>query len=134
MAVLANPKHERFAQAIAKGKSQADAYVEAGYKAIPITAKVNGCKLLTNANIKARVKELQEHAAEKTEITIASLSQELMRVAQKAERIDEPSGLSVWRLAIMDLAKLNGLIPDGKKSGDEDKTVRIVAHGGLPSD
>jgi len=133
VAVLQNIRHERFAQAIGQGKSQADAYVEAGYKAIPVTAKVNGCKLLTNANIKARVKEIQERAAERTEITISSLSQELLKVAKKAERIDEPSGLSVWRLTIMDLAKLNGLITDGKKPSDEDKTTNIITHGGLPS-
>ncbi len=31
MSVLRNPRHERFAQALAKGLSQADAYEEAGF-------------------------------------------------------------------------------------------------------
>jgi phage terminase small subunit len=32
MSALDNPKHERFAQELAKGKSQVEAYAEAGYK------------------------------------------------------------------------------------------------------
>lgn len=33
MTVLPNARHESFAQALAKGKSAAEAYMEAGYKA-----------------------------------------------------------------------------------------------------
>ena len=33
MPILANPKHEAFAQGLARGSSAAAAYVEAGYKA-----------------------------------------------------------------------------------------------------
>ena len=32
MGILANPRHERFAQALAKGKTATEAYVEAGYE------------------------------------------------------------------------------------------------------
>ena len=32
MPVLRNPRHEKFAQALAKGKTATEAYVEAGYK------------------------------------------------------------------------------------------------------
>ena len=33
MAILTNPRHEAFAQALARGLSASAAYVEAGYKA-----------------------------------------------------------------------------------------------------
>lgn len=66
MPVLPDPKHEAFAQAIARGLNQSDAYKAAGYKAKGDSVKVNASRLLTNANICCRVKELQEKAAEKT--------------------------------------------------------------------
>jgi len=63
VAVLANAKHERFAQGIAKGKTQADAYIAAGYKATQSTANSNGARLMANASVKARVEEIKVKAA-----------------------------------------------------------------------
>jgi phage terminase small subunit len=54
MPVLRNPKHERFAQEIAKGKSAADAYVLAGYK----PSRPNASHLQHDHNVAQRVAEI----------------------------------------------------------------------------
>ncbi len=54
MPVLPNPKHERFAQELAKGTTAGDAYVLAGFK----PNRHNGATLARKQHIKARVSEL----------------------------------------------------------------------------
>ena len=67
MPVLQNSRHERFAQEIMKGRFQCDAYRAAGYQVKDdATARANASRLLTNANIRDRIIELNTKAAEKT--------------------------------------------------------------------
>ena len=54
MPVLANNKHERFAQALFKGKSAADAYTEAGFK----PNRANASVLKHKQNIVTRLAEI----------------------------------------------------------------------------
>jgi hypothetical protein len=61
MPLLPDPKHEAYAQGLAKGKSQTEAYKLAGYKGDRTAAS----RLSTNVNIQARVQELQSIAANK---------------------------------------------------------------------
>lgn len=61
MPALKDPKHEAFAQHVAKGMSQQDAYKAAGYKGDRTAAS----RLSTNVNIGQRIAELTEKAAEK---------------------------------------------------------------------
>jgi phage terminase small subunit len=56
MPTLANPRHESFAQALARGMSAAAAYVEAGYKA----NTGNASTLKADQSISQRVAELQD--------------------------------------------------------------------------
>ncbi|MGY3608347.1 MULTISPECIES: terminase small subunit [unclassified Bradyrhizobium] len=56
MPILKNPKHERVAQELAKGRSAAQAYIEAGYKA----NRHNASALARTQPIKTRVSELLE--------------------------------------------------------------------------
>jgi hypothetical protein len=59
---------------------------------------------------------VQAHrAAEKTVVTLASLTEDLVRIAKAAEALADASGLSVARAARTDIAKLNGLIVDRKE-------------------
>lgn len=76
MTVLANPKHEKFAQELAKGKSQADAYVAAGYKA----NDGNAATLKGKQRIEERVAELVGNAAKKAEVTIERVISELAKI------------------------------------------------------
>lgn len=108
MPALKNAKHERFAQELAKGKNQADAYAEAGYA----PSEPHASRLASNGKVAARVAEIQERAAIRTEISVASITDRLLKIAAKGEATDEAPMLSVARASLMDAAKLNGLIVD----------------------
>jgi Terminase small subunit len=73
MAPLKNPRHEKFTQALAEGRSAHQAYIDAGYK----PCRQNAARLTTKDDIKARLTELQEAAAKDNAITIQSICTEL---------------------------------------------------------
>lgn len=69
MAILDNPRHELFAQGLAKGKPQRDAYLDAGFQ--PSSDEVaDACasRLAKDDDISERVKEMQDKAARKIEL------------------------------------------------------------------
>lgn len=117
MPILKSAKHEAFAQEIAKGRPASQAYAEI-YKtkggARSGTARVEGSKLLAKPNVAARVLELKEMGAKRTAVTIESITNNLMRIGGKAEKLAKGGalGLSVARASQMDVAKLNGLVVD----------------------
>ena len=76
MPVLPNPKHEIFASELAKGASQKDAYETAGYE----PSEPHASRLASNGKVLARVAELQGNVAERTEVTIESLTREAEQV------------------------------------------------------
>lgn len=121
MPALSNAKHERFAQERSKGISADEAYVAAGYK----RNDSNAARLNGNERVAGRVAEILERAAVRSEITVAGITERLMNIAAVAEQTgidkDEETGavtrssskhLSVARAALMDAAKLNGLVTD----------------------
>lgn len=110
MPVLANSKHELFAEGVASGKSQTQAYIDAGYSAKG--ADVNAVRLIGKDRVAARIQELKERVAKRVEITQADIIQSLLRIAGKGEGLGEASGLSVARASYMDAAKLAGLVVD----------------------
>lgn len=69
--VLENPKHERFAQELAKGKTATEAYVLVGYK----DNDGNASKMA--AKVQDRVKEITGKAADKAGVTIERVLSEL---------------------------------------------------------
>src|SRR5260370_10147907 len=69
MPILSHTKHEQFAQSVAKGISATAAYISAGYSKAGAAASAS--RLMTNANVLARIKELKTATAasvEKVEI------------------------------------------------------------------
>ena len=122
MPALSNPKHERFALALAKGMSQAEAYADAGYK----PSEPNASRLTRNDKVQARVSELQERAADKAVITVATITERLLAIATKAERKNEAPMLQVARASLMDAAKLNGLVID--KADNTNSAVLTVSY------
>ena len=91
MPILPNPKHENFAQALARGSSAAAAYVEAGYK----ENRHNAAILARKQHILSRVGELQEEqlaihqqataeAAARAKVTLESLIAEAEAARSKA--------------------------------------------------
>jgi phage terminase small subunit len=72
-------QHKRFCRAIAKGKNSTQAAIAAGYS--KKTAVKQGSRLLTNADIKAYVKELQDKGAKKFDISQEQILRELYAIA-----------------------------------------------------
>jgi len=78
LSVLKNARHEKFAQLVAtKGKSAAEAYRLAGYKADRGAAT----RLSANVSVKARILELKERSAERAEIDAERVLRELALIA-----------------------------------------------------
>jgi hypothetical protein len=114
MAVLKNPRHEAFAQALVRGTSAAAAYVEAGYK--PNAG--NACTLKSHQSISKRVLELQEEqvaihqqataeAVANTKVTIESLIAEAEAARVKA--MAKKGGAAAAVSALTAKAKLAGM-------------------------
>lgn len=87
MPALANPRHERFAQELAKGRTATDAYEIAGYK----PNDGNAATLKGNQRISDRVAELQNAASMRVEVTLASLLSELDEARELAMQIEQPA-------------------------------------------
>ena len=121
MPALKNPRHEAFARAIFIGLIQPDlhpthghAYNAAGYRAIGAgeaggSAEVNASRLLKNAKIFDRVKELQQEAAELTKETAEKCVQELNQLRKDAHS-NKAYGAAV--AAVMGKVKILNLIVD----------------------
>jgi hypothetical protein len=63
------PRHEAFVQLVAKGESWTDAFEHAGF----VRSSKNAARLAGRADVKARLAELQERAAEKAVISAADI-------------------------------------------------------------
>jgi hypothetical protein len=101
--LLKNPRHEKFALALAEGKSATDAYALAGYK----PCRQNAHRMTTKDDIQARLAEIQGAAAKASEVTIESLLSELEAARAKATDLDQ---LSAAVRAIEAKAKVSGLL------------------------
>lgn len=105
MPVLSNPKHEAYAQALAKGKTQTEAYEAAGYKGDRTAAS----RLATNVNVQSRVAELQSRAAAKAVVTIEDIARQLDEDREFARSVGSAAASVA---ATMGKAKVLGLIVD----------------------
>jgi membrane-associated protease RseP (regulator of RpoE activity) len=106
--VLDNQRHELFAQGLAQGKPASQAYVEAGYA----FSEPNASRLTRNEKVVERVAELKARAAAGVQITVANITERLLKIAEKGEGSNDAPLLAVARASLMDAAKLNGLIID----------------------
>jgi phage terminase small subunit len=100
---LQNPRHERFAQELAIGKSADTAYVLAGYK----ENRSNAARLGADRDIQARVAEIQSMGAQLAAITVEALIAEAEAARTKA--MAEKGGANAAVAAITAKAKLAGL-------------------------
>ncbi|MFZ3251722.1 MAG: terminase small subunit, partial [Pseudolabrys sp.] len=110
MPTLKNSRHELFAQEIAKGRSQREAYRAAGYLTKSDDATdANASRLLSNAKVANRIRELQTEAANSTEVTVSSLIAE----AERARALAEGKGQANAMVGAITLkARLAGLLVD----------------------
>ena len=103
------PRQEVFCDLIVEGRSQKDAYIDAGYTARGNAAEVEASKMVRLPKVADRLAELQAKAARRSEITVDSLVAELDEMFHLAVECESPSaGVA----AVMGKAKLLGLIID----------------------
>jgi phage terminase small subunit len=110
MPTLANPRHEIFAQELAKGKTADEAYQLAGY------AKNNGncIRLKGNERIKVRIVELLEQGAVRTLITVETLTQMFLEDRALARKLGQAAAA---KGATDSLAKLHGFYIERSERG-----------------
>lgn len=106
MAPLSNQRWEAFARTVARGEPASRAYSEA-YGVGNHAAEANGCRLMRNDRVAARIAELRERAALRTEKTVASLVRDLDDAIEFAKACSNPAAVVQ---AIVAQAKLLGLM------------------------
>jgi phage terminase small subunit len=98
MPLLKNARHEHFAQLVAGGKDQTDAYVAAGFS--KNGAAPSACRLLRDANVCSRIAELRkaveeparERAIEKAAVSKAWVLDKLTKVVDMGMAIGTVTG------------------------------------------
>lgn len=116
MSALANARHEKFAQELAKGKSQVDAYEAAGYK----PDRGAATRLSANVSVIARLDELQDKAAEKAVVTAADIANQLDEDRKFAKEVGSAAAMVS---ATMGKAKVLGLIIEKRDLTSSDGTM-----------
>jgi len=93
------PKQEKFAQLVADGRTQADAY-RIAYNCTKINESqiVNASKLMSNANISQRVRELKEKLSNKSLWTREESVQVLKEVIEEGRAGDKTSAVKELNL------------------------------------
>lgn len=116
------PKQEAFAQAVASGMSQSDAYraaytVREGTKPESINQKAS--QIMAEVKVRSRVEELRKPVVEAAQITLASHLERLKALSAAAEASNQYS------------AAIKAEVARGKASGlYVDKTELTGANGG----
>ena len=111
MPPLPNPRHEKFAKAVAKGKPKYKAYAEAGYS----EDRGNATRLMTtNDSVAARIAELQS-----MDVRGLKVDREFSRnmFLNNYNLAIEAGNLSAANVAAEKLAKLFGLMVERREVG-----------------
>lgn len=102
-------RQEAFCRGLAKGLSGRESYLKAGYGAKPRVADTTASRLLAKANIRRRVAQLQQQAAQKAVVTVETIAAELDAAYRLAFESGQPAACVA---AAMGKAKLFGLVVD----------------------
>jgi len=119
------PKQERFAQEVASGKTQADAYrvafnVRPGTK--PESVQQNASRIMANVKVASRVAELRAPVAQKAQITLESHLADLQMLRDRAMESNQIA------------AAISAEIARGKASGVHvEKSEQTVTTKSLPA-
>lgn len=129
MPILSSPRHERFAQERAKGRSLTEAYLCAGYAGDSGAAS----RLAKNVRICQRVAELQEQMAsltvENVSITRASVISELGKLGFTSVPESEVKA-SDKRAALLNLAQIEGwVVEKHEHTGKDGAAIKFDMSG-----
>jgi phage terminase small subunit len=122
MPTLPNARQERFCQFLTEGKTAEQAYVLAGYK----PNRANASVLKSKQSISTRVAELLAVGAERAQITVESVVENLRRIAKKAEDLGDARGLQAARASWEGIARISGLIIERHEIGDPGEFRRMT--------
>lgn len=98
--ILSNPRHEAFAQALAKGKTADEAYQHAGYR----PNRHNAAALARKQHISTRVRDLQHRTAEKSTWSAAERMKSLQAIHDAQVDKDPRTAIA----AIQEANKMDG--------------------------
>ena len=119
------PKQESFAQAVASGKTQADAY-RASFNASKMKASTiqeSASRLMADCKVSARVAELRKPIVEAAQIT---LSDHLSRLATLSDLAEKEGKYSAAVAAEVARGKAAGLYVDKVElSGDKNNPLQV---------
>jgi phage terminase small subunit len=120
--ILPNARHEKFCQALIEGKTAGEAYISAGYR----PNRANASVLKSKQNIAARVAEIQAGGADRAQVTVKSIIENLKRIAKKAEDLGDARGLQAARASWEGIAKISGLVVERREIGDPGEFARLT--------
>lgn len=121
---LRNPRQEKFAQALAKGMTADAAYGSAGFK----PHRSNASRLSAKDSIKARVAELQGHAARMTIEAVALTDADFVnRLLREADHYGEGASHSARVQAIKLIGDHLGLLKQKVEQGTPDRLAQAIA-------
>ncbi len=122
--MLENPRHEHFAQAVAKGRSAKAAYADAYARRADSYCESAGSRLLRNDKVASRVAELQRRAVQRHDVSIYELTAELRHAIDTAKQQQRPGDIVS---AAMALAKLHGLVVEKRETTNHNHTISAEA-------
>jgi len=105
-----NARQQRFVEEYLVDLNATQAAIRSGYSAK--TAHAIGHENLNKPEIAGCIKSAQEDRCERMDITVDSITEQLLSIAKEARSQKIPAALSVARQSLMDVAKLNGLVVD----------------------
>jgi phage terminase small subunit len=122
------PKREKFAQGVASGMTQADAYRAAfdASKSKPETVQSHASRVMANDKVATRVDALRKKATERHLLTVEDILRELEEARVMAATGERPQ-VSAMVAASMGKAKVLGLASD-KVIHSGDANNPIVVH------
>ncbi|MEN3931401.1 hypothetical protein WJT86_10070 [Microvirga sp. W0021] len=123
MAKLKNQRHERFAQALAMDWGAEEAFRLAGYKEKGTAAEKRLSDLQNDQSILERIHEISSGVTQNNSVTIAMLTEGLLRIARECEASEAATAKNVARGAYMDIAKLNGFVKERVESKNTNRTI-----------
>jgi multidrug efflux pump subunit AcrA (membrane-fusion protein) len=107
MPVLQNPRHEKFAQARAKGARLQDAYEDAGFA----PDRAHASRMANEVGVAERIAELRAAQVDTTPETMIAT---LMRLAKASEDLATTAGLREARAALLEARRLAFEVSDGR--------------------
>ncbi|WP_422139941.1 terminase small subunit [Endozoicomonas sp. ALC020] len=127
-----NNKHARFLAEYLIDQNATRAAIAAGYS--PKTARSQGSRLLTNADIQIALREQQEQLSTELKITAADKRRKLWAIAQfcseVVEGVDGEFSMRNPRAATAAVAELNKMDGEYKQAGNELPQVTFIQQFG----